>query len=239
MLPPMDEWPAQMNEGLAEMGMAATEPQLCALLRHLELVSDANASFNLTAIPAEQYVPLHVLDSIAVLPYLNAAPPGEFADLGSGAGFPGVPLAILTGRRVVLVESVKKKAAFLERVVTDLCLEASVQGIRAEELALERRAAFAAVTARALSSLPSLVELASPLLLTAGLLICLKGALEGPELARGDSAARSCGMERVTTASLTVPHVDAQRAVVVYRRCAAEGVALPRRSGMAQRRPLA
>jgi 16S rRNA (guanine527-N7)-methyltransferase len=230
---------AEIAEGLTAMGIVATDQQLRALLLHLQLVAEANTAFNLTAIPEEQSVRFHVLDSAAALPQLFAAPPGEFADIGSGAGFPGVTLAILSGRPVTLVESVKKKAAFLERVVARLRLKAAVRGIRAEELALERPAAFAAVTARALSALPSLVELASPLLRTGGLLICLKGAPEPGELSRGDVAAWRCGMRRVETATVAVPGVDAQRTVVVYRRGATAGVTLPRRSGMAQRRPLA
>lgn len=239
MLPRMTDWLQEIRGGLAEMGVSATEPQLRAMERHLRLVAETNMSFNLTAVPESEYVPLHVLDSATALPSLAAAPSGAFADLGSGAGFPGIPLAILSGRPVVLVESVKKKAAFLERVAAELRLEATIQGIRAEELALEHRASFAAVTARALSPLPSIVELASPLLHEGGLLICLKGSPDEVELSRGDAAARRCGMERTATAALAVPHVDAQRTVVVYRRSAAPGVALPRRSGMAQRRPLA
>jgi 16S rRNA (guanine527-N7)-methyltransferase len=239
MLPRMTDWLQEMRDGLGEMGIATTEPQLQAMERHLRLVAETNVSFNLTAIPESEYVPLHVLDSAAALPFLAPAPSGAFADLGSGAGFPAVPLAVLSGRPVVLVESVKKKAAFLERVVAELRLEASIQGIRAEELALEHRARFAAATARALASLPSLVELASPLLREGGLLICLKGLPDELELSRGDAAAHRCGMERTATTALAVPHVDAQRTVVVYRRSAAPGVALPRRSGMAQRQPLA
>jgi len=239
MLPRMTDWHREMDDGLREMGIAATELQLQRIARHLQLVAETNSSFNLTAIAESEYVPLHVLDSAAALPLLDSAPPGRFADLGSGAGFPGVPLAVLSGRPVVLVESVKKKAAFLERVVAELCLEGSVRGIRAEELALERGVRFAAVTARAVAVLPSLVELASPLLAAGGLLICLKGSPDTGELARGDAAALRCGMERTTSAALVVPHVDARRTVVVYRRSAVPSVALPRRSGMAQRQPLA
>lgn len=221
------------------MGIHPDARQVASLARHLELVAEANASFNLTTIPEASYIPLHVLDSAAALETLATAPPGEFADLGTGAGFPGIPLAVLSGRRVTLIESVKKKATFLERVCADLCLEASVQGVRAEELALVRAAEFAAVTARALSALSSLVELASPLLVDGGLLICLKGAPEEDELSRGDAVGRRCGMRRVVTAPIEVPGVDALRTIVVYRRGGAIGVSLPRRNGMAQRQPLA
>jgi len=229
----------EIDEGLRAFGIEHTGEQVSALERHLQLVANANASFNLTTIPSEQSVALHVMDSIAALPFLTTAPAGEFADLGSGAGFPGIPLAVLTGRHLTLVESVKKKAVFLESVIGELRLEATVRGVRAEELAGERPGAFAAVTARAVSSLPSLVELAAPLLAQDGLLICLKGAPDESELDRGDVVARRCGMTRVETVQVEVPGVEARRTIVVYRRKGSPGVSLPRRNGMAQRQPLA
>jgi 16S rRNA (guanine527-N7)-methyltransferase len=237
--PPMTDTRSEIDEGLTALGIEHSGEQVFALERHLQLVAEANAAFNLTTIPPEQSVALHVMDSVVALPFLVAAPTGEFADLGSGAGFPGVPLAVLTGRQLTLVESVKKKAAFLESVVGELRLEATVQGVRAEELAGERPGAFAAVTARGVSSLPSLVELAAPLLAPDGLLICLKGAPEETELTRGDLVARRCGLTRVETAEVDVPGVEARRTIVVYRRTGPAGVSLPRRNGMAQRQPLA
>jgi 16S rRNA (guanine527-N7)-methyltransferase len=230
---------SEMEAGLAAMGIPCGPAQLQSLVRQLEMVAEANSRFNLTTIPEDESVALHVLDSAAALTALSHAPQGEFVDLGSGAGFPGIPLALLSGRGVTLVESVKKKAFFLERVVADLCLEASVQGVRAEELAQERPGGYAAVTARALSALPSLVELASPLLVDGGLLICLKGDPEEGELLRGDAAGRRCGMKRVETGPVLVPGVDARRTIVVYLRSGKAGVSLPRRNGMAQRQPLA
>lgn len=235
----MTETNRQIEEGLSALGIVHTAEQVLALERHLRLVAEANAAFNLTTIPVEQSVALHVMDSAVALPFLKEAPTGEFADLGSGAGFPGVPLAILSARPVTLVESVKKKAAFLQSVVGELRLEATVRGIRAEELAGERPKAFSAVTARAVSSLPSLIELAAPLLAADGLLICLKGAPEEDELARGDLVARRCGLTREETVHVDVPWVDARRTIVVYRRTRSAGIALPRRNGMAQRQPLA
>jgi 16S rRNA (guanine527-N7)-methyltransferase len=230
---------SEIDAGLSAMGIAHSAQVVVSIARHLEMMDEANARFNLTAISETDSVALHVLDSAAALSELDEAPEGEFADLGSGAGFPGIPLALLSGRSVTLVESVKKKAAFLDRVVAELRLEASVQGVRAEELAQEHPGRYAAVTARALSSLPSLVELASPLLMQDGLLICLKGEPEEAELQRGEAAARRCGMKAVRSVMVEVPGVDARRTLVVYRRTGRLGMSLPRRNGMAQRQPLA
>lgn len=229
----------EIQAGLTLMGVPCGPEQSAQLIAHLDLVAEANASFNLTTISAEDAIKMHVLDSAAAAPFLQSAPEGGFADLGSGAGFPGIPLAILSGREVTLVESVKKKAAFLERVAADLCLKATVRPVRAEELAQERPGSFSVVTARALSSLPSLVELASPLLCAGGLLICLKGRPDDIELARGDAAGALCGMRREESIAVKVPGLDAARTVVVYRRLRKSRTRLPRRNGMAQRQPMA
>src|SRR5687767_10888842 len=104
-----------IDEGLAELGVGATDAQRRALLAHLDLVDEWNAKFNLTAIrDREQQITKHVLDSLTVLPWLQGA---TVADVGSGAGFPGVPLAIVDpGRRFALIESTGKKCRFLETV---------------------------------------------------------------------------------------------------------------------------
>jgi 16S rRNA (guanine527-N7)-methyltransferase len=221
------------------MGIAAESREVGLLARHLSLVYEANEALNLTSIPASDAVALHVLDSCAALPFLDRAPAGRFADLGSGAGYPAIPLAVLSGRTVDLVESVGKKAHFLEHVVQTLCLEATVRPLRAEELAEQCPRGFAAVTARALSALPSLVELAAPLLEREGWLVCLKGRPDADELRRGDLAGGLCGLRRIDTASIEVPGADVARTVVLYRSVGPSKVALPRRNGMAQRKPLA
>jgi 16S rRNA (guanine527-N7)-methyltransferase len=229
----------QIARGLAEMGIAVPTGVVPRLVQHLKAVYDTNAVMNLTSIDAGCAVALHVLDSCSAVSWLRSAPAGPFADLGSGPGYPGIPLSLITGRPVSLVESVGKKAAFLERVAAALCLEATVHPVRAEELALEMPNAFAAVTARALSALPSLVELAAPLLAPDGVLICLKGRCEAEELRRGDVAGIQCGLERTDRVDVVVPGVEAARTIVVYRRSGSPKVRLPRRNGMAQRQPLA
>jgi 16S rRNA (guanine527-N7)-methyltransferase len=234
----MNSYTHSIAAGALEMGIALSDQQAEALSTHLRLVLETNETMNLTSIAPDEAVVLHVLDSLTAVPALESAPGGPFADIGSGAGYPGVPLTIQSGRSVALVESVCKKAAFLERVVAELRLDATVHPVRAEELALERPGGFAAVTARALSSLPSLIELAAPLLTRGGLLVAMKGRVDGDELSRGDEAAAMCGLERCRMDRPTLPGTDAARTVVVYRSVKAPSVRLPRRNGMAQRQPL-
>ena len=221
------------------LGLQLTTRQAELLSAHLIAVLETNESMNLTSIVADDAVSLHVLDSLTALGALESAPAGVFADLGTGPGYPGIPLSVVSGRAVALVESVKKKAAFLERIVGDLCLEATVHPIRAEELALEMPAGFSAVTARALSSLPALVELAAPLLMRGGLLISMKARLDDEEIRRGDRAGALCGLQRVSLDRVQLPSTDVARVIVTYRKSGIATARLPRRPGMAQRQPLA
>lgn len=228
-----------VRDYLVDAGIPCGDAQASLLSQHLDLVFEANRSFNLTRITPKDALALHVLDSLAALPELLACPAGAFVDIGAGAGFPGIPLHVLSGREGALVESVKKKAAFLSDAVQALCLNLSVHAVRAEELALAAPFAYSAVVARALTSMPALVELAAPLLARGGRLVALKGRPESEELSRGDAAARICGLARISTRELVLPGTDAMRTIVVYERSGNASTRLPRRSGMAQRYPLA
>jgi 16S rRNA (guanine527-N7)-methyltransferase len=235
----MSEFRQGIADGLRDLGLQVDDSLIGLLVEHLELVYAANAEFNLTRIAREDAAALHVIDSLFAAASLAECPPGGFADLGSGAGFPGIPLAIVSGRPAVLVESVKKKAEFLRRAIGALRLESTVRPVRAEELAETDPGSFGAVTARALSSLPSVVELAAPLLVEEGVLIAFKARPEVEELERGRAAARLCGMVEEQLVEAPFPRVDSLRTLVIYRRHGCATLKLPRRPGMAQRRPLA
>jgi 16S rRNA (guanine527-N7)-methyltransferase len=229
----------QLFAGLAAMDVPASRAQVLLLLRHLDLLTEVNRTTNLTRIDPESAVQMHVLDSLACWPEVMDAPAGAMVDLGAGAGFPGVPLAVLARRKLTLVEATGKKARFLERVVSELRLDATVLAERAEEAAPAHRGEFTVALARAVSALPSLVELASPLLTEGGILMCLKGSPGEEEFERGRVAAGLCGMMEIGSRAVVVPGLEAARTVVSYRKVASPRVRLPRRAGMAQRQPLA
>lgn len=225
-------------ECLLTVNVEATSDQAESIRAHAEAVLEANRQFNLTRVTApEDVLSLHIGDSATALPYLEQSPAGDAADLGSGAGYPGVVLSILSGRHFVLVESVKKKAAFLRQSALDLGLDIDVEAVRAEELALLRPGSFSVVVARALSSLPALVELASPLLIRGGRLICMKARPTSEELASGKAAAKLCGMRPVGVTPFDLPNGE-NRVVIEYERHGTVREHLPRRPGMAQRQPL-
>lgn len=220
--------------------MHITHEQHTLLEKHLDMVLQANERTNITRITGKQQgMLLHVEDSLVGLEEMEEAPEGPYADMGSGAGYPGIPLAIATGRRTTLIESVGKKAALLDGFVRELGLAGRVEAYsgRTEELARVRPEAYAAVTARALASLPSLMELASPLLMQGGLLVCYKAGEIGDELDWSYPLQDKLAMRFVSSRKATLSDAVTQRSIIVYRKEGVPKVVLPRREGQAQRRP--
>lgn len=209
--------------------------------RHLELVLAANERVNLTRIDsAESGLLLHVEDSLAGLPEVQAAPAGMLGDMGSGAGYPGIPLALATGRRTVLVESVVKKTAELEGFISELGLAGQVETFagRLEDLCETRRASFAVLTARALAQTGALMELAAPLLMTGGRLVCYKAQPGEDEIEHARGLEPVLGLSLVSDRSFLLSDNETRRRILVFEKVAKPTVKLPRRVGMAQKKPL-
>lgn len=195
----------------------ALDPALAApLLDYLALLLRWNQAYNLTAVrdPAEM-VSKHLLDSLAMHPYVRdiAARGGSLADLGTGAGLPGIPLAIASpGLRVTLVESAGKKARFMREAVRQLGLvDVRVAESRIE--ALDEPGQYDAITARALGTLPLIVELGGHLLRPGGCLLAMKGALPADEI-----ASLPAGWVVQSSQALTVPGLQAERHLVIVGR---------------------
>ena len=195
-----------LQTGLA---LLSQDPALAGpLLDYLALLARWNATYNLTAIrdPAEM-VPKHLLDSLAMQPFVRDI--GTLADLGTGPGLPGIPLAIATpSLQVTLVESNGKKARFLRESVRQLQLS-NVQVAEARIEAFQPAATFAAITARALATLPQILALGGHLLAPGGRLLAMKGGYPADEI-----AALPAGWTLAATHPLRVPGLDADRHLV-------------------------
>ena len=217
-----------------------TAEQESLLREHLSLVIEANKTTNITRIDTwDSGWLLHVEDSLVGVEEVTSAPTGALADLGSGAGFPGIPLAITTGRDITLVESVGKKASLLREFIAKLGCESQIKVYsgRAEQLAAEQPEGFAVITARALSSLPSLMELASPLLMQGGNLICYKSSEIEDELAAALPIQEKLAMHYVGKRDVVLSDAETKRSIVVFKKEGQPLVKLPRREGQAQRKP--
>ena len=174
------------------------------------------------------------------MPEVNEAPAGLYGDLGSGGGFPGVPLALATGRKTLLVDSVKKKMAIVQSALDDLSLseQISTSSERIEDLPLEYKEKFAVLTARALSKLVSLIELASPLLKKGGRLVCYKAQLSSEELDEALAVQDLVGMRMISQREICLSDGETMRTIVVFEKIGKPRIKLPRRIGLAQKQPL-
>lgn len=208
---------------------------------YLASILEANKVTNLTRITdGEQARLLHIEDSLVGLPEVNEAPDGLYGDLGSGGGFPGVPLALATGRTTLLVDSVKKKMAIVQSALDDLSLseQISTSSERIEDLPLEYKEKFAVLTARALSKLVSLIELASPLLKKSGRLVCYKAQLSSEELEEALAVQDLVGMKMISQREICLSDGETTRTIVVFEKIGKSRIKLPRRIGLAQKQPL-
>lgn len=203
---------------------------------------------NVTALTTRAEVVSTLLgDSLALLDVavLPAGAAGPWIDLGAGAGIPGIPLAVvLPGVRLTLLEAASRKCAFLRAAVEAAGVDrrCTVVCARSERFAAtgsEGREAFAVVLARAVASLPALVELAAPLLATGGVLVASKTGRalqdEGPPAA---VVASLCGMEARPPQALPRSPLD-DAVCAVFEKVAPTPERLPRREGQAVKRPLA
>ena len=205
---------------------------------HLELVIEANKTTNITRISTwDEGMLLHVEDSLVGLPEVQDAPRGRLIDIGSGAGYPGIPLAIETGRETLLADSVGKKTAILASMVKELGLtNVEVYTGRIEDLAREMPAACTVVTARALAQLSVLMELASPLLQDGGRLVCYKANVSDEEFEHALTLQERLGMK--LSSDRTVSLGDTCRRIICFEKTGQPTIRLPRKTGMAQKRPL-
>jgi len=192
------------------MGLALPSAAMDQLASYLDLLAKWNRVYNLTAIRDEaKLVSHHILDSLAVIRHL---PGGNVMDVGSGAGLPGVPIAIsCPGRAVTLLDSNHKKAAFLKQAISEL-------GIAAAQIVTERVEAyrpsglFEIVISRAFSDLADFVRLAGHLCATDGVMIAMKGLYPHDEIAQLPS---SWKVEK--TVRLEIPQLEASRHLVFLR----------------------
>jgi 16S rRNA (guanine527-N7)-methyltransferase len=195
--------------GISDLGLELDDAAIERLLAYVELLERWNAAYNLTAVrdPAEM-VTRHLIDSLAIVPHVQGA---TLADLGSGAGLPGIPLAIAAPEReILLVDSNGKKARFLREAVRRLGLAR----VRVAESRVENvEGSFDCITARALASLAEMLGWGGHLLAQDGIWLALKGRFPQDELAAVPEDFR---VDDVI--ALHVPGLDAERHLVVVKR---------------------
>ena len=236
---PETPW-AQRLEALASrwsLGADATRK----LAELLVLVRDDPRAATSVRAPAEA-VHVHVADSLSALPLLDrVAASGRIADIGSGAGFPGLPIAIARmGLRVDLVESGRRKSEFMEGAARALDIDnVTVVNARAEDWArAEGRERYDVVLARAVAPLATLTEYAAPLLATGGALIAWKGERDAQEEHAAAAAANELGLNPAAVERVRPYPGSRSHNLHLYQKLRPTPPEYPRRPGMARKHPL-
>lgn len=215
--------------------------RLSLIYQYLDEVLKTNEHINLTRITdPEEARMLHIEDSLSALDQVEDAPGGLYGDLGSGGGFPGVPLGIASGRDTLLIDSVQKKMKAVEEILEKLHLKETIKttGKRIETLGNEMNGGFSVLTARALSRLGVLIELASPLLFEKGRLICLKARVDEEEIDHARALEKKVGMKMIDRSSFYLSDGETYREIIVFEKNGIPTMNLPRKVGMAQKKPL-
>jgi len=200
----------QMASGLEQMGLALNVEQQGRLLDYIALLQKWNKVYNLTAVrEPENMLYQHLLDSLAVLPHVGT---GRLLDVGSGAGLPGIPLAIVKPElQISLLDSNHKKTTFLRQV----CIELGLSNVVVECVRVDTfypQQPFDAAISRAFSDLSEFVRLAARLCCPGGNLLAMKGVYPHDELAQLPAE-----YDQVEVVALNVPGLEAQRHLVIIR----------------------
>lgn len=225
----------------AEAQLSFTEEQLAQFTRYYELLVEINKVMNLTAITEPEEVAVkHMVDSL--LAYEDGMQGKTLVDVGTGAGFPGVPLKIYCpSLRVTLVDSLGKRLRFLEQVIDELGLK----GIRCEHLRAEdagrskkHREQYDYVTARAVARLSVLSEYCLPLAKKGGQFIALKGSRFAEEIEEGEAAVKILGGKIISAEPVKLPGLDDGRAIIKIAKIKATPAQYPRKAGTPEKQPL-
>ena len=227
---------------LAELGLQLDDCSFRPCVEYLLYVLQVNRIINVTSVrDIDDALILHVVDSLSFLRgFSQSFEHARILDMGTGGGFPGVPLHLATNWSAVLVDSVAKKI----NVVSTICEHMGINGVfalhgRLETLANDESNRFEYVVARALAPLPVLVEYASPFLIKGGRLVVSKGSPSPDECEQGEKAAYLCGLEHAETIPFELPQAYGSRKILVYEKVIQPSIRLPRDVGLAKKSPLA
>ena len=226
------------------LGLQLSREQIAAFKLLEEELLEWNNRFNLTAIRDKEGIETkHFLDSLTCLMALDLnAAPRSLIDVGTGAGFPGIPLKLmLPNMRLTLVESIQKKAGFCTHVVEKLGLrQVQILPERAEDVGQDpaHRESYDLATARAVAAMPTLVEYLLPLVRIGGLVIMQKGESAQLEALKSEKVIQRLGGKIRVILPVELPGVADERYLVVLEKVARTSADFPRRTGLPAKQPL-
>lgn len=229
--------------GARAMGIDMSPAQAEMLREYHALITKANSEINLTRVSDDfdEAVDRNYLDSISPVGLKLFAPASKLADVGSGAGFPGIPLSIMLPEvEITLIDALGKRVKFLNEVIACLGLNARAVHARAEEAgrSAELRENFDVVTARAVAPVNILCEYALPLVKTGGFMLAYKGPAWQSELEAAQNALAKLGGAFRTALDAPIPGRDWRHSLVIIDKIAPTPAQFPRRTGVPEKRPL-
>ena len=233
----MDNMLAALSQGLPQLGLDLPESIQKTLCDFGHAMVKQNEVMNLTGITEDEAVAkLHLLDSLTVLSTVDLTGK-RLIDVGCGAGFPGVPLAIACpGAEVTLLDSLGKRMKWLEEVLPTLGVQAECVTARAEEAVADRRESYDFATSRAVARLNILLELTAPYVKVGGAVLAMKGAAAKEELAECAGAIKKLGLKLEEVREFPID--GAAHAVIVLRKIAPTPPKYPRRFAQIKKSPL-
>jgi len=232
---------SRILDSAREMGVNLTIEQAEKMVRYHEMLVSANKQMNLTRVPDDihEAADRNYLDSLNAVKYLNGVQ--TLIDVGTGAGLPGIPIAIACPHiKVTLLDALQKRVGFLQSVIDELGLNAEAVHGRAEDAAKkpEFRDAFDVATARAVAEMNVLSEWLLPFVKPEGRMLALKGPGAEEELARAENALKQLNGELVSVHPAPVPGRDWDHKIVEIKKTAPTPERFPRRAGVAEKKPM-
>jgi 16S rRNA (guanine527-N7)-methyltransferase len=233
----------KLKAGAVALGLNLTPEQLASFELYFRELIEWNQKLNLTAITDYEEVQVkHFLDSLTAVLATDFSARPAVLDIGTGAGFPGIPLKIVfPGIKITLIEATAKKTRFLENIVSKLGLNGveTITG-RSEELAHDPRyrEGFDIVCARAVAALPALAELALPFCKIGGVFIAYKKGDIGQELAEAETSIKTMGGFAKASVPVRIGLLDDARSMIVIEKKSLTPSRYPRRPGMPEKKPL-
>ena len=232
----MNEMKETLVSGLPLLGLELNDTVCDSLCAFGAAMVKQNEVMNLTGITDDKGVAnLHLLDSLTVMASADLA--GKtLIDVGCGAGFPGVPLAIASGAKITLLDSLGKRMKWLEEILPQLGIEAECVTARAEEAVATRRESYDFATSRAVARLNILLELTAPYVKVGGAVLAMKGMAAKEELAECANAIKKLGLKLEQVKEFPIDGTN--HAVIVLRKVAPTPKQFPRRFAKIKQSPL-
>ncbi|MEI6131595.1 MAG: 16S rRNA (guanine(527)-N(7))-methyltransferase RsmG [Bacillota bacterium] len=236
------ELKALLFEGAKTFGVELSPAQLDAFMTYKDMLLDWNTRVNLTGITEARDVILkHFVDSLTIADLIQNAP-ASLIDVGTGAGFPGIPLKIIfPSLRVSLLDSLDKRLTFLKAVISALSLDGiETIHLRAEDAGRSKqlREQYDFAVARALAPLPTLLELCMPFVKVGGAFIAMKGANAASEAAGSENALAALSSEVAQVKEFDFEQIGAKRTIYVVRKLEPLSIKYPRQAGKPAKAPL-